>query len=73
MLDPRDEAYVDAEPDPGLREAMRCALTTYRQPDALGVGDRLPPLVLRRLHSGRSLRLAARRGRPLMLFFGSYT
>lgn len=73
MLDPREQAYVDAEPDPVVREAMRCTLQTYRQADTLAPGDAVPPLRLKRLGSGRRVRLDAPRRRPLVLFFGSYT
>lgn len=73
MLDPREQAYVDAVPDPVLRETMRCALITYRQPDTMALGDAVPALRLKRLGSGRHVRLDAPRRRPLVLFFGSYT
>jgi hypothetical protein len=73
MLDPRDQTYVDAEPDPARREAMRCALETYRQPDTLAVGDPVPPLVLRHLDSERTEALHGERARPLVLIFGSFT
>jgi hypothetical protein len=73
MLDPRDEAYVQSEPDPAWREVMRCALTTYRQPDALLLGDAIPRLSLTQLGSGASVALDAPRNRPLVLFFGSFT
>lgn len=73
MLDPRDQAYIEAEPDPELREIMRCAVTTYRQPDALGVGDPVPALALTRLDMSGTINLGDPRSRPLVLFFGSYT
>lgn len=73
MLDPRDRAHVDAEPDPTLREAMRCALVAYRRADRLAPGDPLPPLVLPRLGAPGAVDLGAPRDRPLVLFFGSYT
>jgi hypothetical protein len=73
MLDPRDEAYVQSEPDPAWREVMRCALTTYRQPDLLHPGDMLPALTLTELGSRAAVSLHAPWGRPLVLFFGSYT
>ncbi|MCC7018694.1 MAG: hypothetical protein IT332_02995 [Ardenticatenales bacterium] len=73
MLDPREQAYVNAEPNPVHREAMRCALVTYRQPDTLAPGDAVPALRLARLGSGRRVRLDAPRRRPLVLIFGSYT
>ncbi len=73
MLDPRDRTYVDAEPDPVRREAMRCALLAYRQPDTLAVGDPVPPLVLRRLGSEGTEALHGERDRPLLLAFGSFT
>lgn len=73
MLDPRDRTYIEAEPDPVVREAMRCALTAYRRPDRLAVGDALPALVLPRLDGTGTVDLGAPRDRPLVLFFGSYT
>jgi len=73
MLDPRDRAHVEAEPDPTVREAMRCALETYRREDRLVVGDRVPALTLRFLGSDRTLALGAPRDRPLVLLFGSFT
>lgn len=73
VLDPRDEAYVQSEPDPAWREVMRCALTTYRQPDVLAVGDAIPSLTLTQLGSGEAVALDAPWARPLVLFFGSFT
>lgn len=73
MLDPRDRTYVEAEPDPTVREAMRCALVAYRRHDRLAAGDPLPALVLPRLDGTGTVDLGAPRDRPLVLFFGSYT
>lgn len=73
MLDPRDRAHVEAEPDPDVREAMRCALGTYRRADRLAVGDRVPALALRHLGADRTVALDAPRDRPLVLLFGSFT
>lgn len=73
MLDPRDREHVDAEPDPTVREAMRCALVTYRRPDRLAVGDPTPDIVLRYMGGDRTVALGAPRERPLVLIFGSFT
>lgn len=73
MLDPRDRAYVEAQADPAVREAMLCALTTYRMADTLAPGDPVPALTLACLGSDRMVPLAGPRDRPLVLIFGSYT
>ena len=69
----KDIDIVDAEADPVIREAMVCSLTTYRQPDRLFVGDAVPPLELIHLGSGEKTTLKPENGKPLVLFFGSYT
>ena len=74
MLDPRDKAYVDTITDPELREVVTCALTTYRLPDAIHVGDELPALRLHHLgHPDADVVLSVSEHRPLVLIFGSYT
>ncbi len=73
MLDPRDRAYVEAQADPAVREAMLCALTTYRMADTLAPGDPVPDLTLARLGSVQTVRLGGPRDRPLVLIFGSFT
>jgi len=65
VLDPRDRAYIEAEPDDHRREVMRCAVTTYRRADTLAVGDPVPPLTLLHLESDHTVRLDAPRDRPL--------
>ena len=71
-IDPRDRDYVDTEPDPARREAIRCTIATYRTEDRLAAGDPCPPLSVYNLETAalESLRLAAR---PTLLVFGSYT
>ena len=63
---------MDSEADPEKREAIRCAVTTYRVPDRLAVGDACPRV--------RAFDLAAEAWtsvsfdqRPTLLIFGSYT
>jgi len=73
MLDPRDHAYIESQPDPRLREVMRCAVTTYRRADTLAPGDPVPALALTHLASDQIVRLDAPRDRPLVLLFGSFT
>lgn len=50
-----------------------CAITTYRYPDTLHVGDSVPDLTLMPLDESGTFQLAAKRKRPLLLIFGSYT
>jgi hypothetical protein len=69
----RDRELIEEQTDPELREAMVCALTAYRRPDRLAVGDAMPDLTLSRLDATGGVRLAGLRGRPVVLFFGSYT
>lgn len=74
LPDPRDQAYIDAQADPGLKGAIACAIARYRRPDRLRVGDAVPPLELRRLEGTGTVRLDGFWGaRPLTLIFGSYT
>ena len=73
LTDERDIEAVNAEADPARRDAMLCALIAHRRPDRLNVGDSLPALDLIQLGSDEKVRLGARDGRPLVLFFGSYT
>jgi hypothetical protein len=73
LLEERDAAYIRSEPDPERRAAVRCAVTTYRRPDRLDVGDRAPALELPRLETAGSETIGPGRERPLALFFGSYT
>ncbi|HEV2472933.1 MAG TPA: hypothetical protein VGS41_09730, partial [Chthonomonadales bacterium] len=70
--DPGDAKYIDAVPDPALRETIRCAVTAYRRPDRLNPGDPAPNLTLTELGSMQPKSLSAN-GRPLFLIFGSYT
>ncbi len=73
VTDQRDIEHVNAEADPRRKDAMVCALIAHRRPDRLNVGDSLPALELVRLGSDEKVRLEARDGRPIVLFFGSYT
>ncbi|MEM7117862.1 MAG: hypothetical protein AAF614_35860 [Chloroflexota bacterium] len=52
---------------------MVCAITTYRYPDKLQLGDAVPDLTLTSLSGVGEVALAAERERPLILIFGSYT
>ena len=69
----RDRELIEKQTDPELREAIECTVTTYRRPDRLDVGDAIPDLTLQRLDGTGGVRLSGLRGRPLVLFFGSYT
>ena len=73
LIDRRDIDIVNAQQDPAVREAMVCSLTTYRQPDRLFVGDPVPALELVHLGNGDKTNLEPENGKPLVLFFGSYT
>ena len=73
LLDERDRAYIEAMPDPVQQESALCAVTTYRRPDRLKVGDSVPSLTLSDLGNQARVNLAAERDRPLVLLFGSYT
>ena len=72
MLDSRDEEYILGMQDAAQREAAFCAVSTYRRPDRLNVGDLAPDLELADLQTGAMTRLT-HSDRPLVLFFGSYT
>ena len=73
FVDERDRAYAGRASDESLRYAITCAVTAYRRPDTLEVGDPAPPLELLDLATGRPARLSPGETRPLVLFFGSYT
>ena len=69
-----DREEVASEPDPQRQEVMAEAISRYRRPDRLEVGDPVPALSLVRLEENDSVRLDVFAGaRPLMLIFGSYT
>lgn len=73
IVEPRDLEFVRRPENAGKRGAIVCAVTTYRRPDRLAIGDRVPALELQRLTSGGTVKLDASRGKPLVLIFGSYT
>ena len=82
VVDERDIEYLlgDAYRKAGLefgqeeQRAVVCTLLGYRHPDTLAVGDRPPELVLHPLAEGEGVPLGQLHGgRPLVLFFGSYT
>ena len=73
LIDERDIEGLNAQRDPERREAMFCALSTYRRPDRLFVGDPVPYLELVHLGTGEKASLRPTHGQPLVLFFGSYT
>ena len=73
LIDRHDIDAVKAQRDPVVREAMVCSLTTYRQPDRLFVGDAVPSLKLAHLGNGEKITFKPENGKPLVLFFGSYT
>ena len=73
LVEPRDATFIEAETDASKRDAMACAVRTYRRHETLAVGDLVPALSLPRLDGGAPVALAAARGTPLVLIFGSYT
>lgn len=72
-LSKRDRDFLAQVTDEKLYDDMVCAITTYRYPDQVAVGDPVPPLTLASVHEDRTVSLAAERKRPLFLIFGSYT
>ncbi len=69
-----DREEVASEPDPERQEVMAEAISRYRRPDRLQVGDPVPSLSLARLEENGNVRLDGFAGaRPLALIFGSYT
>jgi hypothetical protein len=73
IVDDRDAEYMlgaSAE----QQKAIVCTLTSYRYPDVLEAGDPLPDVMLHPLDATEPVALRALGGgRPLVLFFGSYT
>jgi len=72
LVDKRDLRYINTESDPARREKMICAVTSYRRPDKLHIGDSIPQLELAQLH-GNGKTILAIHDKPLVLIFGSYT
>ena len=70
-MDPRDREYMDSEADPEKREAIRCAVTTYRVEDRLAVGDACPQV--RAFDLAEAWTSVSFDQRPSLLIFGSYT
>ena len=71
-LDPRDREYAESLPVEE-RDVVLAAVTRFRRPDLLQVGDPLPDLELHDL-DGRSVGLRSLvNGKPLVLVFGSFT
>ncbi len=69
-----DRQEVENEADAERQEVMACAISTYRRPDRLEVGDPAPRLVLSPLKQNGVAPLDAYTGsKPLVLIFGSYT
>ena len=63
----------NGQPDPKQVTSRAKALAKHRSADRLAAGDLAPDLDLSRLDEQGSVELAAKRNRPLVLFFGSYT
>lgn len=73
-LEDRDRAYVAELEDEEERATVASTLLRYRRPDRLREGDRVPPLSLLELESGRPVALESLLSeRPLVLVFGSFT
>jgi hypothetical protein len=72
-LDTRDAEYIEAMQDELVRDAAYCAVTTYRRPERLNIGDPAPIVNVVVLENERIVPLQVANGRPLVLFYGSYT
>ena len=69
-----DRQEVESEPDAERQEVMACAISLYRRPDRLEVGDPAPALVLTPLEQDGTAPLDGyTSSKPLVLIFGSYT
>jgi hypothetical protein len=73
-LSAAERKFIESiESEPKRRE-VACSLIQHRLPDRLKVGDALPDLSLRMIHSDEVHPLRSCVGdRPLLLAFGSYT
>jgi hypothetical protein len=71
---PADREYVERL-DPGSeRDTVIASLVRYRAREALGAGDELPGLTVRRAEDLEPIAIAELlHGRPLLLVFGSFT
>ena len=72
-LDTRDAEYIEGMQDEQVRDAAYCAVTTYRRPERLSLGDPAPIVNVVVLDNERIVPLKVSNGKPLVLFFGSYT
>jgi len=72
-LDSRDAEYIEAMQDEQVRDAAYCAVTTYRRPERLNLGDPAPIVNVVILENEAVVPLKVSDGKPLVLFFGSYT
>ena len=68
-----DYDYIANHLEGEQQHAAACSIIKYRQPDLLTVGDPVPAVDLIDLESGKTVNLASKRDKPLVLFFGSYT
>jgi hypothetical protein len=74
IVDAEDRRYVESLAPGAEREAVVASLLRYRAPEALGVGDPLPAVALRRGEDLEPVALTTLLGgRPLLLVFGSFT
>ena len=72
-LDPREREYVESLSGEE-RATVVAAMSRFRRPDSLRVGDPLPYLELLRLEDAERVPLRSQLGdRPLVLVFGSFT
>ena len=68
-----DYKYISGQLEGETQYQAACSVIKYRQPDLLKVGDLVPAVDLIDLDSGKKVNLSAELGKPLVLFFGSYT
>ncbi len=74
IVDDEDRRYVESLAPGAERAAVVASVLRHRAPEALGIGDPLPAVTLRRAADLEEIALATLlKGRPLLLVFGSFT
>ena len=74
VVDERDVSHVLRPESEEERQIIACAISTYRLPDTVEVGDLAPDVRLHSLEGEGSHMMGELTGeRPIVLFFGSYT